>query len=131
MLIPSLVIFSRMTLLLLAVCPKAVTLQSAVKMYCLPVLLSQGAGAVSRACPLPRSQLDVRDDNMIPWYVKSLSDHDTHRGYLRRGRVQAVCGIEFTPVQAGLRSLELAGKPPDPDQICLKCQSARAGLESR
>ena len=51
------------------------------------------------------------------WYVQSLRDHDTHRGYLRRGRVQAVCGIEFTPVQAGLRSLALAGKPLDPEQV--------------
>jgi hypothetical protein len=57
------------------------------------------------------------------WYVQSLSDHDTHRGHLRQGHVQAVCGIEFTPVQAGRRSLALAGKPPDPEQICQKCRS--------
>lgn len=70
-------------------------------------------------CPLCDKDWDDTD-----WYVQSLSDHDTHRGYLRRGRVQAICGIEFTPVQAGLRSLALAGSPPDPEQICRECQSA-------
>lgn len=61
---------------------------------------------------------------MMAWYVQSLNDHDTHRGYLRRGRVIAHCGIEFAPVRAGIKSPALAGKPPDPDQVCPKCQRA-------
>jgi hypothetical protein len=52
------------------------------------------------------------------WYLQSLNAHDTHRGHLRRGRVLAVCGVEFSPLRAGIARPALPAEPPDPDQIC-------------
>lgn len=37
----------------------------------------------------------------IPGTGKSLGDHDTHHGHLRRGRVLAACGVEFSPQRGG------------------------------
>lgn len=71
---------------------------------------------------------------LVTWYLRSLSDHDTHRGRIRDdGTVLACCGVSFTPrptlrvegpppgelVAAGPA---LKGNPPDPDQICPECQ---------
>ncbi|MGH8602280.1 MAG: hypothetical protein ACREXR_05735 [Gammaproteobacteria bacterium] len=65
----------------------------------------------------------------MTWYLQSLSDHDTHRGHLRRGRVLAACGVEFSPLRAWRKSgSALPGEPPDPEQICLECY--RASLPS-
>ena len=36
----------------------------------------------------------------VNWYRRSLIDHDTHRGHLRRGRVLAECGVKFSPLRA-------------------------------
>lgn len=36
---------------------------------------------------------------MASWYLQSLNAHNTHRGHLRRGRVLAACGVEFSPVR--------------------------------
>ncbi len=70
---------------------------------------------------------------MIYWYLRSLSDQDTHRGHLRRGRVLAACGVEFLPLRAlttrglrryfgkGSRGPALPGEPPDPEQVCPEC----------
>lgn len=74
------------------------------------------------------------------WYLRSLRDHDTHRGELNGdGLVRADCGVLFTPQ----RRLQVAGpppgtlvdadpaltgRPPDPDQICPACEhSGNAG----
>jgi hypothetical protein len=50
------------------------------------------------------------------WYQRSGRDHDTHRGTLCRGRVQAACGAMFTAYGTAL-----PGDPPDPHRICLRC----------
>lgn len=58
----------------------------------------------------------------MTWYRRSLSDHDTHRGHLRRGRVLAVCEVEFSPLRAWRKSgSALPGEPPDPAQVCPEC----------
>jgi hypothetical protein len=55
----------------------------------------------------------------MTWYRRSMNDHDTHRGHLRRGRVMAVCGVEFSPLRAWRKSgSALPGEPPDPEQVC-------------
>ncbi|MDQ3761138.1 MAG: hypothetical protein M3460_05405 [Actinomycetota bacterium] len=60
---------------------------------------------------------------MTSWYLRSLSDHDTHCGHLRRGRVLAACGMEFLPLRAWRKhGAALPSEPPDPDQVCLECQ---------
>jgi hypothetical protein len=56
------------------------------------------------------------------WYRRSLSDHDTHRGHLRRGQVTAACGMEFSPLRAWRKGgAALPGEPPEPEQICPEC----------
>jgi hypothetical protein len=50
------------------------------------------------------------------WYQRSGRDHDTHRGTLCRGRVQAACGAMFTAYGTAL-----PGDPLDPHRICLRC----------
>jgi hypothetical protein len=49
------------------------------------------------------------------WYQRSGRDHDTHRGTLCRGRVQAACGAMFTA-----SGTALPGDPPA-HRICLRC----------
>jgi hypothetical protein len=62
------------------------------------------------------------------WYVRSLSDYDTHRGWYCTsiGRVHAVCGVEFAPLPVGWSGdrLALTGQPPDPEQVCPDCYRA-------
>ena len=53
------------------------------------------------------------------WYRRSLNDHDTHCGHLRRGRVLAACGVEFSPLRA-LRGSALPDEP-EPDKRCPEC----------
>jgi hypothetical protein len=58
----------------------------------------------------------------MTWYLRSLTDHDTHRGHLRRGTVLTACGVEFSPLRAWRKGgLALPGKPPDPEQVCVEC----------
>ncbi|MGH3538126.1 MAG: hypothetical protein ACRDQJ_07450 [Pseudonocardiaceae bacterium] len=73
-------------------------------------------------------------DTTLLWFLRSLGDHDTHRGHLRAdGTVAARCGLSFTPrptlritgqppgaLVAG--PLALRGNPPDPDQTCSECR---------
>lgn len=63
------------------------------------------------------------------WYRRSLSDYDTHCGTLRRGRVLAVCGVEFTPKPLIFGRVRFHGMPPDPEQICPECYR-RFGVET-
>ncbi len=61
----------------------------------------------------------------MTWYRRSLNDHDTHCGHVRRGRVLAACGVEFSPLRAWrIRSPALPGEPPD-HQVCPDCQRTR------
>ena len=62
---------------------------------------------------------------MTVWYLQSLKAHDTHRGHLRRGRVMAVCGVEFSPLRAGIARPALPAEPPDPEQVCPMCYQTR------
>jgi hypothetical protein len=77
--------------------------------------------------------LDGRDRPRSAWYLRSLGDHDTHRGELNQdGLVLAACGAVFMPrptlkvvgpppgelVAAGPA---LKGNPPDPEQVCQEC----------
>jgi hypothetical protein len=59
------------------------------------------------------------------WYLRSMSDYDTHRGQycITTSKVRTICGIEFVPIPTGWRGdrLALTGKPPDPEQICSHC----------
>ncbi|MGH3693873.1 MAG: hypothetical protein ACRDRX_07775 [Pseudonocardiaceae bacterium] len=73
-------------------------------------------------------------DKSLAWYLRSLADHDTHRGQLGDDdTVLARCGVSFTPrptlrvagrppgtLVAGPAALR--GSPPDPDQVCGECQ---------
>lgn len=71
----------------------------------------------------------------MTWFLRSMGDHDTHRGELRPdGVVTAVCGLRFTPrptltvtgqppdQQLIEGPLALRGNPPDPEQVCPDCQ---------
>lgn len=59
------------------------------------------------------------------WYLQSLSNRDTHRGYLRRGRVLAVCGVEFSPLRAWRKDgPALLGEPPDPEERAVAAERA-------
>ncbi|MGH3694001.1 MAG: hypothetical protein ACRDRX_08450 [Pseudonocardiaceae bacterium] len=75
----------------------------------------------------------------MSWYLRSLGDHDTHRGELDQdGLVVARCGVVFTPrptlrvagpppgelVAAGPA---LKGNPSDPEQVCRECQTGVPG----
>jgi hypothetical protein len=73
-------------------------------------------------------------DQSLRWFLRSLGDHDTHRGNLRSdGTVLARCGALFIPrptltvvgpppgtLVTG--PLALKGSPPDPDQVCPDCR---------
>jgi hypothetical protein len=62
------------------------------------------------------------------WYVRSMSDNDTHLGWYctTTRNVHAVCGTEFVPLRIGWRGdrLALPGQPPDPKQVCPNCYTA-------
>jgi hypothetical protein len=59
------------------------------------------------------------------WYLRSLSDHDTHKGELRPdGTMLALCGVQFEPRPLPLGRIALPGHPQDPEQICAKCRAA-------
>jgi hypothetical protein len=59
------------------------------------------------------------------WYLRSMGDHDTHRGEQRAdGTVVAACGVVFQPRPLRI-ALPGARDPPDPDQICPPCYRAR------
>jgi len=66
----------------------------------------------------------------VSWYLRSTSDHDTHRAdRLRRdGTVAAACGVEFRPHPLLHGAVALRGSPPDPDQICPECYRAPDAL---
>ncbi len=61
----------------------------------------------------------------LAWHLRSSRDHDTHLGrYSNASRsVHALCGIEFVPRTLAYGRIDLPGYPPDPDQICPKCQT--------
>lgn len=58
---------------------------------------------------------------IMTWYVRSRSNQDTHRGHLRRGRVLAMCGVEFSPLRGTFARTALPGEPSDVQQICPEC----------
>ena len=73
-------------------------------------------------------------DKSLSWYLRSLSDQDTHQGSIREdGTVLARCGALFTPRptlkvvgsppgELVTGELALKGHPPDPEQVCPQCQ---------
>lgn len=86
----------------------------------------------------PTSETTTPPDSSLLWFLRSLGDHDTHRGRMRAdGTVAARCGLSFTPrptlriagpppgaLVAG--PLALKGTPPDPEQVCSECQCGGA-----
>ncbi|MBV9162705.1 MAG: hypothetical protein JO281_14405 [Pseudonocardiales bacterium] len=63
----------------------------------------------------------------VIWYLRSIGDHDTHRGALRPvdGTVVAPCGVTFVPRPLPFgHGLGFSGNPPDADQICPACAKA-------
>ncbi|MGH3789083.1 MAG: hypothetical protein ACRDRG_21585 [Pseudonocardiaceae bacterium] len=57
------------------------------------------------------------------WYLRSGADRDTHRGRLfGNGTVMADCGLTFRPRPLAYGAKALPGYPPDPDQVCPKCE---------
>jgi hypothetical protein len=64
---------------------------------------------------------------MMPWYLRSIGDQDTHRSKLAHpdGTVTAACGIRFRPRELLRGATALRGEPPDPDQICPGCHRAQ------
>ncbi|MGH3511376.1 MAG: hypothetical protein ACRDRB_03770 [Pseudonocardiaceae bacterium] len=91
-----------------------------------------------RTVPHTTCETATPPDSSLSWFLRSLGDHDTHRGRLRGdGTVAARCGLRFTPrptlritgpppgnLVAG--PLALKGTPPDPEQICRQCQCGDA-----
>lgn len=81
------------------------------------------------------ADLPIRSTSAEPtWYLRSLGEHDTHRGERNQdGVVLADCGVSFTP-RPTLRLAgpppgtlldadpALTGHPPDPDQVCPACE---------
>ena len=48
----------------------------------------------------------------MSWYLRSLCDHDTHRGELRQdGTVVALCGITSRPRLRPAGTVALPGQP--------------------
>lgn len=77
-------------------------------------------------------------DKSRAWYLRSLVDQDTHRGWLGGdGRVLALCGAHFIPKPTVRVVGEPPGQlidgppelalPPVPEQICPDCQRERNG----
>lgn len=64
-------------------------------------------------------------DVAVSWYLRSLGDHDTHRGTLCQGSVIADCGIRFAPRPVVFGRTALPGNPLDPEQVCPECFRAR------
>lgn len=61
---------------------------------------------------------------MASWYLRSKDAQDTHRGHLRRGRVLAVCGVEFSPLRTWRKGgSELSAEPSNSEQVCPECYS--------
>ncbi|MGH3721749.1 MAG: hypothetical protein ACRDRI_23460 [Pseudonocardiaceae bacterium] len=63
-------------------------------------------------------------DAPVVWFLRSLGDHDTHRGTLHptEGTLAALCGVTFVPrILPFGRGLGFSGNPPDPDQVCPTC----------
>lgn len=63
----------------------------------------------------------------MSWYLRSMADHDTHRGKLQDdGTVVAQCGIQFPPRPLPFNRISLPpAYPVDPDQVCPQCQPAK------
>lgn len=60
----------------------------------------------------------------MKWYLRSTSDHDTHRGNLQLdGTVAVLCGIRFKPRELPFDRIALPGHPQDCDQICPQCKA--------
>lgn len=57
------------------------------------------------------------------WYLRSLRDHDTHRGDydLDKHLVTARCGEVFKPTPLALGGRGLPHPPLDPAQVCPQC----------
>ena len=60
----------------------------------------------------------------MTWFLRSISDRDTHRGELYDGIVLAACGIRFEPLPLPFNRIALPGWPQDRDQICPDCRAA-------
>ena len=61
---------------------------------------------------------------MSGWFLRSMSDGDTHRGIYSPAtrKVQARCGAEFEPLKkTNGAPIMLVAVPPDPVQICSAC----------
>ncbi|MGH3782783.1 MAG: hypothetical protein ACRDRO_19735 [Pseudonocardiaceae bacterium] len=63
----------------------------------------------------------------MSWYLRSLTDADTHRGHSSAvtRSVHALCGVEFVPRPLPLGGPALPGAPLDPDQVCPACRLAK------
>ncbi len=69
-------------------------------------------------------------DRTLAWYLRSLADQDTHRGWMSGdGTVLALCGVEFAPKPTvrlvGQRLVDGfpdLGSPPVPEQVCPECE---------
>ncbi|MGH3898773.1 MAG: hypothetical protein ACRDTA_11080 [Pseudonocardiaceae bacterium] len=61
----------------------------------------------------------------MSWYLRSLGDHDTHRGSysIVTRSVHSVCGVEFVPRRLLPGGPALPGHPQDPDQVCPQCRA--------
>ncbi|HET9253781.1 MAG TPA: hypothetical protein VFO16_01085 [Pseudonocardiaceae bacterium] len=77
-------------------------------------------------------------EKSLAWYLRSLADHDTHRGWIGTdGSVLALCGAEFIPKPTvrvvGEPPGRLADGPPElalpplPEQVCPDCEREGKG----
>lgn len=81
----------------------------------------------------------ISTDQSLLWFLRSLGDHDTHRGRMRDdGTVLACCGALFLPKrtlkvvgpppgQLVTGDFALRGNPPDPEQVCPQCRGGGDG----
>jgi hypothetical protein len=78
------------------------------------------------------SETTTSSARTLAWYLRSLADHDTHRGWRGGdGRVLALCGEQFVPKPSwrGTSSGFVDGPPelplaPIPEQVCPACRAA-------
>jgi hypothetical protein len=62
---------------------------------------------------------------MMSWYLRSMGDHQTHRGQysITTRNVHSACGVEFVPMKLSTGApIVLVSPRPDPAQVCRDCR---------
>ena len=84
------------------------------------------------------SETTTSSEKSLAWYLRSLADYDTHRGWLGGdGAVLALCGASFIPKPTVRVVGDPPGRlvdgppelalPPVPEQVCPDCRREAGG----